>query len=314
MSQGSSVESPNGGRVQLLLRLGYDGSGFFGVTPQPGRPTVLQSARRILEETLGTRVRALQVAARTDAGVHAIENLATCWVREPIDLPARLDDLNRRFRVGDPALRMEARVVPTDVFARTLASGKHYRYRIEPEHDPAWIADIRRRDLARRRDPEAHPPLPPAQARIWQVAPALDVDAMAAAATHLVGTHDFTSFKVGPIGDRSPVRTIHAIDIRRTTRRGHPQVVVDVIGSSFLRKMVRIVVGTLAEVGAGLRAPAELPSMLAARSRQVSGQAALARGLTLVRLLPRPTWFPDPWPEPTLEDRPTGTGPDRCPP
>ncbi len=314
MSQVPSAECPikgedrasQGGRCQLLLRLGYEGSGFFGVTPQPGRPTVLDAARARVEGALRVRARSLQVAARTDAGVHAVENFATCWVRDAPDAIAGLQQLDGAERDG---LRLQARAVPIHVFARTLGRGKHYRYRIEPEHDPAWIADIRQRDLARRRTPEAWPPLPPDQARIWQVAPSLDVDAMGAAAVHLLGTHDFSSFKVGPMGQRSPVRTVDAIDIRRTSRQGHPQIVIDVRGGGFLRKMIRIIVGTLAEVGAGLREPDELRTMLAARNRQVTGQAALARGLTLVRLDTETPWFSDTWSEPALED-PADKAPD----
>lgn len=281
-------------RTQLLVRTAYDGSLFRGVTPQPGLPTVGGALRARLEGAFGVRARSLVVAARTDAGVHAVENLATCWLGEEVRIEAGLARLRGP---GGGLLDCQAVVVPRSVFARTVGVSKHYRYRLEGGHDPGFIAELRLRDLAARKDPGL-PRLPPEQGAIWQVAPSLDPAAMRAAARHIVGTHDFRSFKVGPLGDRSPVRTVTSIEVHALRRAGRPHIVVDVRGRGFLRKMVRIVVGTIAEAGAGLRHPDDLGPILAAHDRQVSGQAALARGLALVRIETAVPWFEDQWAEP----------------
>ncbi|NOY26050.1 MAG: hypothetical protein GXP62_09280, partial [Oligoflexia bacterium] len=132
---------------------------------------------------------------------------------------------------------------------------------------------------------------------------ALDPKLMRQAAKHLVGTHDFRAFKVGPLGERSPIRTVTGIEIHSLVRDGRDHLVIDITGTGFLRKMVRIIVGTLAEVGAGLRDPKDVAGILASRDRQQSGQAALARGLVLRRIETSSAWFDSapgapPWCEP----------------
>ena len=286
---------PRGPRTSLLLRLSYDGSRFYGVSPQPGLPTVAAALRARLEAAFPHRPRSLVLAALTDAGVHAVENMATCWLPEALDASDGLQRLAAPREDG--LLRVEGRVVPPHVFARTLAGSKHYRYRLEGGHDPAEIAWLRQQDLGCRADPE-RPRMAPQQGHAWQVALPLEVAPMRVAAAHLVGTHDFSAFKVGPLGARSPVRTLQALRIEERSFQGRSQVVIDVYGTGFLHKMVRILAGTLAEVGAGLRSPSELPALLASRDRQRTGQAALARGLCLVSLGPDPGWFPLPWTEP----------------
>lgn len=284
-------------RTTLLLRLAYDGSSFRGVVPQPGQVTVADALGARLREALGEEPKSLVLASRTDTGVHAVENLATCWFPGERD-PALLAALQAPR--DDGLACVEGRVVPDHVFARTVGRGKHYRYRLEGGWDPAEIARVREHDLARKEDPRAVAPAPPHEARTWQVAPELDPEAMRAAARHLLGTHDFSAFKVGPLGERSPVRTLTGIEITETVRGGRPHLVIDVRGTGFLRRMVRIVVGTLAEVGAGLRAPDEVAAILDSRDRQRSGQAALARGLVLIEVLGARRWFPEAWSEAPL--------------
>ena len=287
--------SPRGPRTSLLLRCAYDGSMLFGVSPQQGLPTVSAALRARVEQAFGHRARSLVVAARTDAGVHAVENLATCWLGAELDPTAGLAHLSTPR--ADGLLAVQGRVVPHDVFSRTLGRSKRYRYRLEGGHDPALIAHLRELDLAGRSDP-ARARLPPEHARAWQVALPLDPDAMRRAAALMVGTHDWTGFKVGPLGGRSPLRTVSAIDVHALSRAGRPHLVIDLEGDGFLRKMVRIVVGTLAEVGAGLREVDEMPVLIAARDRQRTGQAALARGLCLMGIRTDPPWFDEVWTEP----------------
>jgi tRNA pseudouridine38-40 synthase len=110
---------------------------------------------------------------------------------------------------------------------------------------------------------------------------------MQQAANHLVGTHDFSSFRGGPVDNRPPVRTVTDIFITDF----EDEIVIDVFGQGFLRKMVRIIVGTLAEVGVGMRHPDSLPKVLAYRNRLVAGITATARGLTLMSVETDELWF-----------------------
>ncbi|NOY28397.1 MAG: hypothetical protein GXP62_21280, partial [Oligoflexia bacterium] len=143
-----------GPRTQLLVRMAYEGSRFRGVPPQPGLPTVTDAVRARVEAAFGGRARSLIFAARTDAGVHAVENLATCWLHEDLASDRLAEGLRQ---LADPRedglLACVAVPVPMSVFARTVGQAKHYRYRLEGKHDPAWIAHLRTLDLARRRDP-----------------------------------------------------------------------------------------------------------------------------------------------------------------
>jgi tRNA pseudouridine38-40 synthase len=170
--------------------------------------------------------------------------------------------------------------VPWTTHARALAAGKHYRYRLCGGAAPAFAEAVAE---ASRGLPELAAPFPPEVMQVWQVVPELDLAAMRAAAAHLVGAHDFSSFRGGPPDRRPPVRRVHAIRLEEHDGA----VVVDVMGEGFLRKMVRIVVGTLAEVGIGWRAPDDLPRLLAARDRRQSGPTAPARALWLEEVLLR---------------------------
>ncbi len=249
-----------GERQTLLLEISYDGLAFHGIAPQPGLETVGGQLTRHLEALFEQRPRGLAVAARTDAGVSAQRNFVTCWVRDVGDLAARCERLSSSGLC--PSLRvLGVWLVPRSVHARNGATCKHYRYRIE--HGIATQ------------------PLPgraAAQPHTWCIAPSLDPTAMIAAARSFIGTHDFASLRAPNCGAGSTVKTLQAVDVGATAS----QIVIDVVGDAFLRKMVRILVGTLAEVGAGLRSPQSMATLLEARRRDAAGLTAPARGLSLV--------------------------------
>ncbi|MFZ9888009.1 MAG: hypothetical protein ACO3JL_10945 [Myxococcota bacterium] len=250
------------GRRQFLVRFGYDGSRFHGLQPQGTLPTAGATLRARIEAAALQRARALSFAARTDAGVHALQNAATFWLGNPLDVADFLATLQQSRDDGLWLVRGEE--VPLHIHARGSSRGKRYRYRIE--------YGVNEGEDGSRYE--------------WSIVPPLDVAAMREAAQSLVGTHDFSSFRAPRCSSSTPVKTVAGVRVSEQVRtpRGSWVVLVDIVGDAFLRKMVRIVVGTLAEVGVGLRAPSEMAGVLAARNRAAAGIAAPARGLTLMQV------------------------------
>lgn len=256
-------------RIQFLVRFGYDGSRFHGLQPQRDLPTAGAALRARLDEAAGQRARALCFAARTDAGVHAVANAATFWMERPLDV--------ERFQRALSAPRddglwlVRAHETPVNVHARGSSRGKRYRYRVEDRCSPD----------------EIH------QRYAWHVVPALDAERMRQAAAYLAGTHDFTSFRAPRCSASTPVKTLARVDVRGPfqTLGDRRLFFLDLAGDAFLRKMVRILAGTLVEIGAGLRPPEEMKTILDGRDRQLAGMAAPARGLVLLQV--GMTWPPD---------------------
>lgn len=244
-------------RVQLLVRFGYDGGRFCGLQPQPDVPTA-GAALRARFLAAGVEPKALSWAARTDSGVHAERNAATCWLRGVSDVDAVLACIAdpRDDGLSNVALLR----VPVNVHARASSRGKHYRYIFED----GW------------------PPAPEQAARAWRIHPRLDAERMHRAAQHLVGEHDFHTFRTPRCSAPDPVKRLTALAVTSSPGEQGSRIVLDVHGQSFLRQMVRIIAGTLAEIGAGLRSPADVPAMLAARERTAAGITAPPHALTLV--------------------------------
>ena len=272
---------------RVLVRFGYDGARFHGVPPQPGLPTVGAALRLRLEAAAGTRARALAWASRTDRGVHARGNLATAAFPRPVDI-ARVA-LRVAVPRPDGLHGVALRPVPESVHARNVGSAKRYRYRIQDGVCPARVQHLARL-LGRARGPirAGAAPATGIERRSWSVAPRVDAARMRAAAAHLVGEHDFSSF-AARLGKQDPVRRVHAIEVERVS--GVLEVAVR--GRGFLRYMVRNLVGLLVEVGAGLHPPDHAARVLAARDREAAGQMAPARGLTLERIETDRDWFGD---------------------
>ena len=248
------------GRIQVLIRFGYDGSRFFGLQPLSDRPTAGGALQARVRDAAGGPEKALQFAARTDRGVHALKNLATCWFPSLPDVEAF------RARVAAPRddglVDVDAAIVPTHVHARGSARGKRYRYVVE--------------------DGCGDEPAPSTHA--WRIATRLDVERMRAAADALVGVHDFSSFRAPRCSSSTPVKELTSLRVAGPfdVGDGRRRVTVELAGTAFLRKMVRIVVGTLVETACGLRRPDDVPSILAARDRAAAGIVAPACGLVLV--------------------------------
>jgi len=250
-------------RVQLLLFFGYRGDLFFGLQAQPGRLTVQSALEDRLNVAFGEVPRALQFAARTDRGVHAIHNVATCWSRELPDL-AKVRQVLSADK-NDGILYVKCFVVDRKVHARGSARAKFYRYVIETECEQVDASEI----------------------GAWQIAPWLDKKALETAGACLLGEHDFTSFRGGGCSSGTPIKRIERFSIKGpfiSSRSRSKTYYIDIVANGFLRKMIRNLVGTLVEIGAGLKDPNDMRLILEAKDRAEAGLTAPPQGLTLMRV------------------------------
>jgi tRNA pseudouridine38-40 synthase len=244
--------------ANLKITLAYDGYDFAGWQVQPDQPTIQGVLAAAIERVTGEQVLP-QGSGRTDAGVHALAQTASCAVQSPIPpgnlLIALNDVLPRAVRVTG----IEA--VSPEFHARKSARGKTYRYRI-------YRDDICPPFLARY---VYHHPYP------------LDEAAMSAAACGVIGEHDFTSFAaVDPEKGSEESSNIRSI-LHSEFRRRASELVYEVRGSGFLHHMVRNLIGTFLLVGKGTLAPGEILRILEARRRSANpGATAPAHGLYLV--------------------------------
>lgn len=256
-------------RVKLLIE--YDGTGLSGWQRQANGPTVQQHLEEALEALLGEPI-SVTGASRTDAGVHARGQVAHFdWGARKIPLHGLVRALNSTL---PEAIAVRAAEDAGDEFhARFSAAAKDYRYLI----DNGSV----RSPLLRR--------------FCWWIRPPLSLEAMREGARHLVGENDFAAFQASGCQAKTTVREIFGI---RLTALPDSVVSIDVRGNAFLRNMVRIIAGTLAEVGRGRLSPTEVGDILASRDRTRGGQTAPARGLCLrvVHYQPPPRQAP---PEPT---------------
>lgn len=288
------------------MRFGYDGGRFHGVPPQPSLPTVGGSLRARFEDVFEQRPRNMSFTSRTDGGVHAVGNLSTCWIPEIPDLEARLDALC--LHRPDGLLRVEAVHVPRPIHARGLSLGKHYRYCIETGASPEELEVIDSRVSWRGRTAErvsgAPPPADPVEASTWQIHPPLDLERVRRAAAHMVGTHDFNALRTTRCSANITVKTVDTIDVTEVPLQERMRYTFDIRGRSFLRKMVRIMMGTLVEVGVGFRDPDSIPALLQCRDRRKAGMTAPSRGLTLAEIVLETDWF-----DPEVRSAPTERAP-----
>ena len=240
----------------LRLILAYDGTDFQGWQVQPGRPTVQGLVMAAAARILGEPVR-ITGASRTDAGVHALGQVASLITSSPLE-PARLvRGLNALL---PEAIRvLDASEASMGFDARRSALGKRYLYLID-------------------RGVVAHPLL---RRHAWHARYRLDAEAMGEALRLLRGKHDFSAFCAAPGRGRTPTCTIRSV---RLACRGE-RLAVLISADSFLHHMVRNIVGSLVEVGRGARPVSWMSGLLAGRDRTRSGPTAPGHGLTLVRVL-----------------------------
>ncbi|MGC2197930.1 MAG: tRNA pseudouridine(38-40) synthase TruA [Terriglobales bacterium] len=243
----------------LKLTLAYDGSEFCGWQVQPDASTIQGTLASAIGRLTGENVLP-QGSGRTDAGVHALAQVATFATESPMPVENFLKALNN---ILPPSIRMlEVSEVPVDFHARKSAKAKTYRYRL-------YRGPICSPFLAR---------------YVWHFPYPLDEDAMSEAALPIVGKHDFTSFAaVDPErGHDNPefsnLRTIFSSSFDRED----DELLYTVRGSGFLHHMVRNLLGTFILVGKGTLRPDDIRRILEARDRSAAGATAPASGLFLV--------------------------------
>jgi tRNA pseudouridine38-40 synthase len=246
-------------RYRLILE--YDGTPYAGWQSQAAGEGVQDALERAILGLTGER-RRLLCAGRTDAGVHATHQVVSFDLAREWRTDTLRDGLNAYLTQGDELVAvLSAHPAPDTFSARMMARRRHYLYRI-----------VNRR-----------PPSPLERLSAWHVSPALDAAAMHAAAQHLVGHHDFSTFRAANCQAKTPMRTLERLDV---TWRAAPQIgtIIEVRASarSFLHNQVRSMVGSLKKVGTGHWSADDLVAALEARDRARCGPVAPAHGLTFI--------------------------------
>jgi tRNA pseudouridine38-40 synthase len=238
------------------LTVAYRGTGFEGWQRQGDKPTVQLAIEQALAAIWGEPV-TLHGSGRTDSGVHALAQVANFEARKKLAPAVLVRALNDHL--PDPIRITKAAFARPEFHARFDSAGKEYHYRID--NDPSGSPFLL--DLA------------------WHLPRPLDAGAMQAAATHLLGTHNFSSFASNPGYERETmVRTITCSEVKRKKQ----EVVFIVRGDGFLYRMVRNLVGALVKVGHGKMTPDGFKKILEAQSRQAAPNTAPAGGLYMAKV------------------------------
>lgn len=248
----------------ILLTIEYDGSNFHGWQRQPGTRTCQGEIEKTLTILCGREIE-IEGVSRTDAGVHALDQKATLRGDFAIPTDRMLIAANNLLSSGKNTMKMgDIRIKsieekPMDFHARFDCTGKKYIYRILNDKFP----DIFRRD------------------RCWHIEKPLDTGLMNEAGTYIVGTHDFACFQAAGGQERkTTVRTVHSLSVEKEEK----DIVITIEGDGFLYNMVRIITGTLVEVGKGKLDPEILKNIIDSRDRQMAGPTAPPQGLYLAEV------------------------------
>ena len=253
---------------RVMLTVAYDGTNYHGWQIQPNGETIEGVLNRCLSDLIGEQIEVIG-ASRTDSGVHAMGNVAVFDTDSPIPADKISYALNRRLP-EDIRIR-SSEEVPDTFHPRHCVSRKTYEYRI-------YCADF---------------PMPMKRLYSYYTYVPLHADLMRQSAEYLVGTHDFKSFCSTEAQVKTTVRQVESLEVREEVRGknhipervgicGDRELIIRVTGYGFLYNMVRIMAGTLMEVGRGHIAPDAVKRILEARDRQAAGPTAPACGLTLV--------------------------------
>ncbi len=237
--------------TRFALTLEFDGGPFMGLQRQAHGPSVQQHVEEAAQAITGEAV-TLHAAGRTDAGVHALAMRAHLDIAKAIDPFRLMEALNAKLR-PQPIAVLACEIVPDDWHARFSCTGRSYIYRITNRRAPLTLE----------------------RGKAWQVSAPLDADAMHAAAQHLVGHHDFTTFRSVHCQAASPIKTLDQLDVVRDG----DEIDIHAAARSFLHHQVRSMVGCLVLVGRGKWSGDDLKAALDARDRAALGFNAPPDGL-----------------------------------
>ena len=241
-------------KKRVRLTVAYDGTAYHGWQIQPGVVTIESKLNECLSELLKEDIQVIG-ASRTDSGVHAMGNIAVFDTEAR--MPAEKISYALNQRLSEDIRIQQSEEVPSEWHPRHCESRKTYEYRI-------YRAEF---------------PMPVKRLYALFTYHKLDVEKMKQAAGYLVGEHDFKSFCQVGAQVESTIRTIYSIDVLEEGR----ELIIRVCGGGFLYNMVRIIVGTLLEVGQGKRAPEEILTILEKKDRSAAGPTAPAHGLMLMK-------------------------------
>ena len=241
---------------RIFITLEYDGGPFCGWQRQKTGLSVQQVLEEAAASLTGQQIM-VQGAGRTDAGVHATGQVAHLDVPDKFDANRVMEALNSLTN-PHPVTILEAREVDPETHARFTAVGRRYLYRILPRRQPPAL------DFG----------------RVWHHRAPLNVDAMQDGAAHLIGRHDFTSFRATHCQADSPVRTLDELRVETVGAEIH----IHAAARSFLHHQIRNITGTLALVGSGKWTANDVAAALAACDRSAAGPTAPPEGLYLTEV------------------------------
>jgi tRNA pseudouridine38-40 synthase len=242
---------------RVKLTVAYDGTAYAGWQVQPNGTTLQATVEKALAQILQEPVR-VRAAGRTDAGVHAREQVVDFADAGKRDIPTIVHGGNALL---PPDIRiLSAEEVPETFDARRHATEKEYRYFL-------YLSPVDSPFLSR---------------YAWNIEAPLDIDAVREGLSHLVGEHDFSSFRGQGCNARSPVRTVFRADVSTYDVPGLFS--IDVAGAGFLRHMMRNIVGTVVNAGKGKHSAEHVGEILRARDRSAAGVNAPPHGLFLWRV------------------------------
>ncbi|WP_288943563.1 tRNA pseudouridine(38-40) synthase TruA [uncultured Roseovarius sp.] len=242
---------------RYALKVEYHGAPFAGWQRQADQPSV-QGAIEAALGRLEPGPHTIAAAGRTDAGVHGLAQVAHCDMEREW-APFRLSEALNYHLKPDPVAIVGCARVDDDWHARFSAVERRYLFRLLMRRAPATLE----------------------KGLVWQVPHDLDIEAMRAGAAHLLGKHDFTTFRSSICQAQSPVKTLDALEIARVEGVSGPEVQFRLRARSFLHNQVRSFVGTLERVGTGAWAPEDVKHALEARDRAACGPVCPPQGLYL---------------------------------
>ena len=241
----------------LRIVIEYDGTAYCGWQSQADLPTVQGTMERCIEKITGERTR-ITGSGRTDSGVHALGQVASFATASRLSPETLLAALNSTL--PDDISVTDVGEVPADFHAQFGARSKVYEYRIlNAPHPPALLRN-----------------------RVWHVPEKLDLAGMKEAAEHVVGTHDFSVFASANITVRSTVRTVKRVSMRRNRQK---IILFEIEADGFLKRMVRMITGTLVETGKGKINPGQFAKILRDGRKTKNIVTAPPQGLFLKKVV-----------------------------